>query len=75
MCITGKMNCPTEDSGGVQGHRGLLEIFAHPDPAADEKYCEWIGKAFDPAYFNKDEINEILEMPNYGCDSGFDEKS
>ena len=28
---------------------------------------KWLGGSFDPEYFNKDKINELLKEGNYGC--------
>ena len=66
-CLTGKMNCPPEDCGGVWGYENLLEIVKDPEHEEYEEYMEWLGGAFDPKYFNKDEINKRLKTKNYGC--------
>ena len=60
ICLTGKMNCPPEDCGGVWGYSDMLEILKQPNHDEYESYIEWLGDKFDPAYFNKDEVNELL---------------
>jgi len=67
ICLTGKMNCPPEDCGGVWGYADMLEILKQPDHEEYESYIEWLGDDFDPEYFDKDEINEMLKMENFGC--------
>lgn len=66
VCLKGKMNCPPEDCGGVWGYSGMLEILKQPDHEEYESYIEWLGDEFDPEYFNKDEVNELLKEKDYG---------
>jgi hypothetical protein len=66
-CLTGKMNCPPEDCGGVWGYEDLLKIIKNPEHEEYEGYMEWLGGAFDPKDFNKDEINKRLKTKNFGC--------
>lgn len=67
ICIAGKMNCPPEDCGGVWGYSDLLEILKHPDHDEYEEYLEWLGDEFEPDYFDKDAINEMLKFKDFGC--------
>ena len=67
ICLDGKMNCPPEDCGGVWGYSDMLEILRQPDHDEYESYIEWLGEEFDPKYFDKDEINQLLRGKNYGC--------
>ncbi|MGB4204426.1 MAG: plasmid pRiA4b ORF-3 family protein [Bacteroidales bacterium] len=67
ICVGGKMNCPPEDCGGIWGYFDLLDILKNPDDEEYENYIEWLGEEFDPEYFNKDEINELLNKTDYGC--------
>lgn len=67
VCLTGRMNCPPEDCGGIWGYVNMIEILCQPEHEEYENYVEWIGDDFDPEYFNKDEINELLGQKNYGC--------
>ncbi len=66
-CLTGKNNCPPEDCGGIWGYSDMLEILKHPDHEEYEEYVEWLGKEFDPKYFDKNEINEMLKTKDFGC--------
>ncbi len=67
VCLKGKMNCPPEDCGGVWGYSEMLEILKQPDHEEYESYIEWLGGEFDPEYFDKDKVNELLREKNYGC--------
>lgn len=67
ICLTGKMNCPPEDCGGVWGYADMLEILNQPDHEEFERYIEWLGDDFDSEYFDKDEINEMLKTEDFGC--------
>ena len=67
VCIKGKMNCPPEDCGGVWGYSDMLEILSQPNHEEHEEFIEAYGDDFDPEYFDKDEVNELLREKNYGC--------
>ena len=67
ICLSGKMNCPPEDCGGVWGYSKMLEILKNPDHKEYESYIEWLGAEFDPVHFNKDEVNELLKEEDFGC--------
>ena len=61
------MNCPPEDCGGIWGYSNLLEIMNNPDHEEYKSYVDWLGNKFDPEYFDKDEVNELLKQNDYGC--------
>lgn len=67
ICLTGKMNCPPEDCGGVWGYAEMLEILKQTDHEEYESYIEWLGDEFDAEYFDLNEINELLRKEDYGC--------
>ncbi|MCK9206957.1 MAG: plasmid pRiA4b ORF-3 family protein [Salinivirgaceae bacterium] len=67
ICVTGKMNCPPEDCGGIWGYADMLEILKQPDHEEYESFIEWLGDEFDPEYFDKDEVNGLLREKDYGC--------
>lgn len=60
ICLAGKMNCPPEDCGGIWGYYDMLEILKQPDHEEYENLIEWLGDKFDPEYFNKDKVNDLL---------------
>ncbi len=60
VCLTGKMNCPPEDCGGVWGYFDMLKVLKDPDHEEYESYIEWLGEEFDPEFFDKNEINKLL---------------
>ena len=59
-CVAGSMNCPPEDCGGVSGYAEYLKIRLNPKHEEYKSVIKWLGKGFDPAYFNLDEINARL---------------
>lgn len=61
ICLKGNMNCPPEDCGGVWGYTEMLEILKQPEHEEYESYIEWLGGEFDPAYFDKDAVNQVLQ--------------
>ena len=65
--LTGKMNCPPEDCGGVWGYADMLEALKQPDHEEHDSYIEWLGGEYDPEYFDKDEVNEMLKERDFGC--------
>jgi hypothetical protein len=67
ICLTGKNNCPPENCGGIWGYSEMLEIIKNPKHEEYEDYIEWLDDEFDPKYFNKDEINEMLKTEDFGC--------
>ncbi len=67
ICMSGKMHCPPEDCGGIWGYSDLLEILKQPDHEEYESSIEWLGDDFDPEYFDKDEVNDLLKEKNFGC--------
>jgi len=67
VCIAGKNNCPPEDCGGVWGYSDMLEILKDPLHEEYEEYLEWMGDDFDPKFFDKEEVNEMLAEKNFGC--------
>lgn len=62
VCIGGKMNCPPEDCGGIWGYEDLLEIIKNPGHKEHQEMIDWVGEDFDPEYFSKDEVNELLKV-------------
>jgi len=67
FCLAGKMSCPPEDCGGTWGYMNMVKILKNPDHKEYESYIDWLGGDFDPEYFDKEEINEILDTENFGC--------
>ena len=67
ICLGGDMNCPPEDCGGVWGYSEILEILKNPKHEEYESYIEWLGGEFDPEYFDKEAVNEMLSSTDYGC--------
>lgn len=66
-CIGGRKNCLPEDCGGVGGYEELLNIISDPDHEDHKEMLVWLGGDFDPDYFDKHEVNELLRQKDYGC--------
>jgi hypothetical protein len=60
VCIEGKMSCPPEDCGGINGYHDILFILKNPQHKYYENYKDWLDERFDPEYFNIDEVNRRL---------------
>ena len=67
ICVTGKMSCPPEDCGGIWGYMDMVDILKQPKHEEYEDYVEWLGDDFDPKFFDKKEVNELLQSKDYGC--------
>ena len=65
--MAGKNNCPPEDCGGIGVYYRMLEIIKDPNHEEYESYIEWLEDDFDPTYFDKDAINELLKTEDFGC--------
>jgi len=66
-CIDGKMQCPPEDCGGIWGYPNLLKIIADPKHKDYKEMKAWLGKNFQPEYFNIPAINKLLKKKDFGC--------
>ena len=66
-CIVGKGNCLPEDCGGIWGYEDLKKIISNPNDEQFDETMEWLGAEFDPDYFDKKEINEMLKEVDFGC--------
>lgn len=62
ICTDGELNCPPEDCGGIPGFYDLLEVIGNKKHPERKAMLDWLGGSYDPAYFDKDEVNE--EMKN-----------
>ena len=64
-CVAGRRACPPEDCGGPWGFAELMDALnakGHPEHRMYHDWMEQIGEAgYDPAHFDRDEINKILE--------------
>ena len=61
VCVAGRRACPPEDVGGVWGYEEFLQAIEDPSHPEHESYMEWAGTGFDPARFDRNEINEMLK--------------
>jgi hypothetical protein len=61
VCVEGHLSGPPEDSGGVCGYSGMLDIMRDPKHPEHESTVEWLGDDFDPEEFDLAEINKMLK--------------
>lgn len=69
VVLDGKRSGPPEDCGGVFGYEELLEV--QKDKTHDlyqERIVEWLGKDFDPEFFDKNSINGMLDDGGFWMD-------
>jgi hypothetical protein len=66
-CLTGKRACPPEDCGGPFGYADLLKIISDKKHVEYEETMEWVGDDFDPELFDIEEVNQMLQEDDYGC--------
>jgi len=64
-CVTGKHQCPPEDSGGVWGYQQLLAVLANKRHPEHETMRTRVGKDFDPAHFDREAINDRLQTLSF----------
>jgi hypothetical protein len=67
VCIGGERNCPPEDCGGVGGYYSIVERLKNPDDPEYEETIEWLEENYNPEYFDKEEINMLLQSNGFGC--------
>lgn len=60
VCLSGKRQCPPEDSGGVWRFRHMLTVLADPDHEEYERVTEWMAPDFDPEAFSVEAVNKAL---------------
>ncbi|HZB50435.1 MAG TPA: plasmid pRiA4b ORF-3 family protein, partial [Mycobacteriales bacterium] len=61
VCVGGRRAGPPEDCGGVWGYAELCEIMADPTHPEHAERAEWIGGRLDPARFDAEEVNRLLQ--------------
>ena len=62
LCIDGAQSCPPEDCGGLGGYYEMLKILKSGSKAQKQEYHEWLGKKFDPAFFDVKKVNKELKQ-------------
>jgi hypothetical protein len=60
-CTAGERAGPPDDSGGVRGYERLQKAIKDPKDEDHERLKVWVGRGFDPEYFNLADINSRLE--------------
>jgi len=69
VCLAGKRACPPEDCGGISGYYDLIETLQNPGSEEYEELLDWLGGAYDPAEFNKDDVvfeDAVERLKEYG---------
>jgi len=61
ICIKARGACPPEDVGGIWGYYNFLEAISDKKHPEHQEYKEWIGGEFDPAAYDIQGVNELLQ--------------
>lgn len=61
ICIDGALNCPPEDCGGLSGYYEMLNVLNSGTKSEKQEHVEWLGKDFDPLFFDKKKVNKELK--------------
>lgn len=61
VCLAGENAAPVDDMGGIWGYYNYLEALQDSDHEMHEHAVEWLGKDFDPVYFDLDAANKRLK--------------
>ena len=62
--ISGQGACPPEGVGGVYGYADMLKALENSDEDEDderEEYLNWMGRDFDPEYFDIHELQNRVD--------------
>lgn len=61
LLLDGANACPPEDCGGIYGYYSMLEVLkTRPRSKEAREYKEWLGRKFDPAFFDIEKVKEEL---------------
>ncbi|KAF7732371.1 hypothetical protein EC973_005267 [Apophysomyces ossiformis] len=60
-CVSGRMACPPEDVGSIEGYESFLQIIKNPRHEEHQDMIDWVGGAFNPRWFDLAEVNACLE--------------
>lgn len=67
FCTGGKRACPPEDCGGPFGFAEILEALGDPGHPEHDSFIDWLGEDYDPARFDPEEVNRLLQSDDFGC--------
>lgn len=59
--ISGQGACPPEDVGGVDGYADMIKSLDDPEDVERECYLKWLGREFDPEFFNLHELQNRVD--------------
>lgn len=61
LLLDGANACPPEDCGGIYGYYSMLEVLKkRPRSKEAREYKEWLGRKFDPAFFDIEKVRQEL---------------
>lgn len=65
-CITGKLNCPPEDCGGIKGFYEFVSIITNIRHKEFRAYFEWYRGFYNPEKYSTTAINKkLLDIDRY----------
>lgn len=60
VCVGGANAAPPDDCGGVPGYADFVQAMTDPDHPEHDEMKGWIGREWDPAAFDIDNVNRWL---------------
>lgn len=64
QCLEGKLTCPPENCGGVQGYKNLLEIMKNPQHRGYRERMEWLNMIGRGDFNQKDFNPKLIKFSN-----------
>jgi len=64
VCLSGELQCPPEDCGGIPGFYNLLKILSNNKHPEYKDTKRWVGSKFDPTKFDLIKVNKQLKNIN-----------
>ncbi|MBC7890213.1 MAG: plasmid pRiA4b ORF-3 family protein [Ferruginibacter sp.] len=61
-CISGQLNCPPEDCGGIGRFYNILKILQNKKHPEYKETKIWVGKKYDPESFDPLKVNKQLKQ-------------
>lgn len=62
MCVSGALNCPPKDYGGISGFYDLLKILENSKHPEYKETKTWEGKKYSPENFDVAKTNKQLKQ-------------
>lgn len=60
-CVSGKLNAPPEDVGGMPGFEDFVNAMEDEEHPSHEEFLEWYGEYYDSSFFSRKTVNDQLK--------------